>query len=122
MNEFDTRLSGAAYSLRRVFLLLWRWRTRDGATGLAWGRRAAMRAARTALRSRKSPSTTAEGLVSSTTKLPALAALPQPKAAGVRKALPAGDHKPGGARKKDHGDQEASFAPRGDHSSHLNRH
>jgi hypothetical protein len=51
-------LSGAGYELKRAFPGFWRWRVfpalGDG-EGLALGRKGAMRAARTWLRSRKPP-------------------------------------------------------------------
>ncbi len=56
MAKRDPRLSAAGYSLERVFLFLWRWRAHRpyvGQSGIAWGRRAAMRGARTFIRSQK---------------------------------------------------------------------
>jgi hypothetical protein len=53
MAKRDTRLSAAGYGLERVFLFIWRWRALRpyaGETGLAWGRRGAMRSARTFIR------------------------------------------------------------------------
>ena len=53
MPKADTRLSAAGYALEQVFPFVWRWRALRpyaGETGLAWGRRGAMRAARTFIR------------------------------------------------------------------------
>ena len=116
MSEFDTTLSGAAYSLRRVCLLIWRWRTLppyEGATGLAWGRRGAMRAARTNLRNRKPSLANA---VATPADVASLALPVQPKAiTGPRGAL-----KPVVSRRN--GERDTPFAPRPDRSPHLNRH
>ena len=57
MAKVDTRLSAAGYTLEPVFPFMWRWRALRpyaGQTGLAWGRRGAMRAARTFIRSQRS--------------------------------------------------------------------
>jgi hypothetical protein len=85
MSKYETRLSGAGYELKRVFVGIWRWRIfpalGDG-TGLAWGRRGAMRAARTLLRDRKPPRPPCE-------EAPvALPPLPEPET--VREALQTG--------------------------------
>jgi hypothetical protein len=76
MPNYDTTLSGAGYQLTRVFLGIWRWRVfpvhGDG-TGLAWGRRGAMRAARRHLRDLQPPRTLRSG-AACTLPVPAKAA------------------------------------------------
>jgi hypothetical protein len=91
MPRYDTRLSGAGYELKRVFGWVWRWRVfpvfGDG-TGLAWGRRGAMRAARSHLRALKPPRPICER------PAPTLPVLHEPKA--VRRPLAADESAPKG--------------------------
>ena len=125
MSEYETTLSGAAYSLRRVFWFLWRWRTlapEVEVSGLALGRRSAMRAARTKLRSLKPvPVSTERPAAQPVVAAPAAPVLSK-AVSGARSALYTGDLKQNGARAKPPGEREASFAPRQEHSPQQHRH
>jgi len=126
MRKHGTGLAGASYSLQRIFWFFWRWEAAAaGRQGIAVGRRAAMRAARTLLRNRKAKVEMA--LEKARPPAPVIDALRvEPVAFGIDEPrlenAEIENPKPGGARPRHHCDRDAPYARRPDHSGHALRH